>query len=262
MPVPLTHGDHSCKAASAGGEHVNWNKKNKKMGGKSGRWEESRIMLNSDAGRQKQSGGNRMLSDRACWNIHHPVLLVLPSYLPFQSVLCPPVSHPLGQPDPLQLSRGFLKVPNASLAKVSFFPWLAGWLIPCLDLPSSPPPTPLPLSAVCKEEKGDVCNRTLIPVSYAVENCWWCCWQRERALARLQTCLMHRPGTTRKCTDQPLHQWDAEVCTCVWQFVTCCFIPLGRMLIFLINTIHIRDFYCTNWIAKIIAWPQICRPSV
>lgn len=177
MPAPLTHGDHSCKAASAGGEHVNWNKVKEKMGGKSGRWEESRIMLNSDAGRQKQSGGNRMLTDRACWNIHHPVLLVLPSYLPFQSVLCPPVSHPLGQPDPLQLSRGLCLPGQGFFLPPS--PWLAGWLIPCLDLPSSPSPTPLPLSAVCKEEKGDVCNRTLIPVSYAVENCWWCCWQRE-----------------------------------------------------------------------------------
>lgn len=145
MPVPLTHGDHSCKAASAGGEHVNWNNKSeKKMWGKSGRWEESRIMLNSDAGRQKQSGGNRMLSDRACWNIHHPVLLVLPSYLPFQSVLCPPVSHPLGQPDPLQLSRGFLKVPNASLAKVSFshlpLGLLDGWTRVWTSLPPLPPP--------------------------------------------------------------------------------------------------------------------------
>ncbi len=92
-----------------------------------------------------------------------PFCLYSPSYLPFQSVLCPPVSHPLGQPDPLQLSRGFLKVPNASLVKASVSHLPLGLLIPCLDLPSSPSPTPLPLSAVCKEEKGDVCNRTLIP---------------------------------------------------------------------------------------------------
>ncbi len=92
-----------------------------------------------------------------------PFCLYSPSYLPFQSELCPPVSHPLGQPDPLQLSRGFLKVPNASLVKASVSHLPLGLLIPCLDLPSSPSPTALPLSAVCKEEKGDVCNRTLIP---------------------------------------------------------------------------------------------------
>lgn len=216
------------------------------MGGKSGRWEENRIKLNSDAGRQKQSGGNRMLSDRACWNIHHPVLLVLPSYLPFHLVLCPPVSHPLGQPDPLQLSRGFLKVPNASLVKVSFshlpLGLLDSWSPVWTSLP--PPPPPLYHSVLCVKRRRVmfVTGRWFPVESYAVENCWWCCWQRERALARLQTCLMHRPGTTRKCTDQSLHQWDAEVCTCVWQFMTCCFIPLGRILIFLINTIHIRDF--------------------
>lgn len=133
----------------------------------------------SDARRQKQSGGNRMLSNQAHWNIHHPALLVFPSYLPFQSVLCPPVSQPLRQPDPLQLTRGFLKVPNACLAKDSFshlpLDLLDGWSRAWTFLPPPPPP-----SVLCVQEKGDVCNRTLFPVSYAVENCWMCCWQRER----------------------------------------------------------------------------------
>lgn len=101
----------------------------------------------SDAGRQKHSEGNRMLSNQAHWNIHHPALLVFPSYLPFQSVLCPPVSQPLRQPDLLQFSRGFLKVPNACLAKDSFshlfLGLLDGWSRVWTSLPHPPPPSVL-----------------------------------------------------------------------------------------------------------------------
>lgn len=142
-----SHGDHFHKAASAGGEHINWNNKSERKSEAKAEGEKKAGRGYSDAGRQKQSGGNRMLSYQAHWNIHHPTLFVFPSYLPFQSVLRPPVSHPLRQPDLLQLPRGFLKVPNACLAKDSFsYPFLGlldGWSRVWTSLPHPPPPSVL-----------------------------------------------------------------------------------------------------------------------